>query len=119
MRLTGSSHTSATHGRSGSTTSSTSGRSSWAGAVTVPSSRSAGGPPSLLAELALEDLARGVARQLVDHLDLAGHREAGELLAHELLQLLLVDGGAVDRHDVRDEPGAPLLVGHVDHGDVV
>jgi hypothetical protein len=88
----------ATHGRSGSTTSSTSGRSSCAGAVTV-------------AQLPLEHLARRVARQLVQRAHLARHGELRQLVLDQVLQLLLVDRRAGGRDDVRHQPGAPLSSG--------
>src|SRR3712207_2009849 len=99
MRLTGSFQTIATHGRS--TTSSRSGRSSSAGAVT---------------ELLLQHLPGGVARQLVEHRDLARHREAGQLAAHELLEVVLVDRLAGRGDDVRDEADAVRRVLPLDDG---
>src|SRR6185503_9464083 len=62
-----------------------------------------------LDQLALEDLAGGVAGQLVEELDLARGLVAGEVLLHVALQLILAGVLAVAEHHEGLEPLPELL----------
>src|SRR5690606_4322880 len=66
-------------------------------------------------ELPLEDLARGVAGQLVEEDDLARHLVPGEVLLHPALEVVLAGRYAVLEGDVRLEPLAVVVVVHA-HG---
>ena len=73
----------------------------------------------LVLQLALEDLAGGVARELVDELDVARHLVAREVLLDVVLERRPRDSFvplALD--DERLQPLAELLVGHADDGDL-
>src|SRR5947209_6436203 len=74
----------------------------------------------VLCKVALDDLARGVARQLVEERDLPGHLVPGQVGLDVVLELLL--GRlllALGRHDERLEALAELLVGDTHHRDLV
>src|SRR6478736_5007515 len=65
----------------------------------------------LVAQLLLEQLARGVARQLVDELDGARRLEPGQVGTRERHQLLGGDRLAGSSHDDGRDPLAPTRVG--------
>src|SRR2546429_4445457 len=84
----------------------------------TPRDANLGDPRGRLLQLALDDLAGGVARQLVDELDLAWDLEAGEVgldvpLDVLLAELLAVPGG----HEGLERLAEPVVV-HADHGDL-
>src|SRR5680860_363813 len=66
-------------------------------------------------QLALEDLAGRVPRQLREELDLARHLVAGEVLADVVLDLVLAQIPVLRRHHERLQPLAELLVVDPDH----
>ncbi len=73
-----------------------------------------------LAELALEDLAGRVARQLLHEHHLARHLVAGEVLLDVGLDgPLRSDLAGVSPHDEGPQPLAELLVGNADDGDLL
>src|SRR5579883_3039033 len=74
--------------------------------------------PIRLAQLALQDLARGIARQRLDEIDGARHLVAGDPLARELDELARRQRCALLLDDDRLDRLAPLIVGHADHGDI-
>src|SRR5207247_9479870 len=74
---------------------------------------------SPLAQLALEDLARGVAGKLVHELDLARHLVAREVGPNVLLRLVLGQLRVVPCDDERLQALAELLVVDADHRDLL
>src|SRR4051812_25461429 len=71
-----------------------------------------------LSQLALEDLARRVARQLVVEDDVARDLEAGEVLLDEAAHVVLAESLAVVEHDVRGQALAVALVVDPDDRDL-
>src|SRR5262249_31348091 len=69
-------------------------------------------------KLALEDLARRVARQRLDEDEIARHLRPGEALARPSLQGRFVEGGAGPLHHERANALAPLLIRHADDRDL-
>src|ERR1700728_1323761 len=68
------------------------------------------------AELALEDLAGGVARKLGDEDDFAWDLVAGEVLLDVFLDRVLVEIGVLAGDDERLQALAELVVGDADDG---
>src|SRR5204862_78248 len=81
----------------------------------LPDRRSGSGPRArrasvALGQLALEDLAGGVARQLIEELDLARDLVAREVGLHQVLELVGVDRRPARDHDEGLQALAELLV---------
>src|SRR5690348_17089789 len=74
--------------------------------------------PVRLAQLALQDLAGGIARQCLGEVDGARHLVAGDALPRVVDELLYRHGGAGFFHHDRLHRLAPLRVGHADDSHV-
>src|SRR6266545_2415314 len=88
-------------------------------AIARPRLDARGAPgPVRIAELALDELARGIARQRLVEGDLAGHLIAGHMLAAESDDLFARDRGARLELYRGMDALAPLLVGNAEDGGV-